>query len=85
MLLLSNCNLSRRGMRHLDACSRDSELACNAALQCRCLLLVVFNLSLEIAVTKDMTSVLVGKMKKSIVFVHQRGEYTQLENQQCVL
>ncbi len=41
--------------------------------------LVVFNLSLEIAMTKNMTSVLVDKTKESdwqsIVFVHQRGEY----------
>ena len=42
-------------------------------------LLVVFNLSLEIAVTKDMTSVLVDKTKEvinqSIVFTHKSGEY----------
>ena len=41
--------------------------------------LVVFNLSLEIAMTKEMTSVLVDitkeSDKQSIVFVHQRGEY----------
>ena len=42
-------------------------------------LLVVFNLSLDIAMTNDMTSVLVYKAKESdwqsIVLVHQRSKY----------